>query len=142
MPVIIPGTETFTNGGIERPKSGDKGNEDVFAILETFMERMATHSHSGADSSTINLNFEKETQVFTSLTGLTWTDLGEGTYRTSLALPVGVTKTFDQLDRFFYLSRDGGTTYQRFYPNVEKIDDSNYYVFSNDNTIDIKVVLI
>ena len=40
----------------------DQGPNDVFAIVELFMERLATHSHTGADSKEISVNFSKWTQ--------------------------------------------------------------------------------
>ena len=54
----IPGTSTLTGGVYQKPTISDSGSE-VFDILETFMERMAAHSHSGADSLGINVTLTK-----------------------------------------------------------------------------------
>lgn len=140
MPQTIVGTETFTNGAYERPVSGDQGNEDIFAILEAFMDRMAPHTHDGSDSSEINLNVSKEIQILTIGTNLTWLDELNGNYKA--VLPVPPPATFDDNQKFFYISRDSGATYERFYPSLNRLTATTYEVFSNDNTVDLKVVTL
>ena len=47
MPTDIPGTETYTNGPYQINDPLESGNE-VFDLIEEFMERIANHSHTGA----------------------------------------------------------------------------------------------
>lgn len=133
----IVGTEDFTNGPIQIPEDTDVGNE-VFDVLEQFMERLATHSHAGADSQKISLNIEKDITVFTVGVDLSWNNEGNDVYKAQLTVPVA--GTFDGNIRRFYFN--DGTTWREFFPDVEKIDNSNYYIYSNDNTINVRVVTL
>ena len=45
----IDGTGDLTNGAYQKPTATDSGST-VFSILESFMERMASHKHEGTDS--------------------------------------------------------------------------------------------
>lgn len=135
----IVGTEGFTNGGYDLPDSKEQGNP-VFDKLEAFMERMATHTHTGADSNSITLNIAKGVQNLTNIVDFTW-DVVLGypnKYRASV--PVAVGSTFDDNVRTFYYMEAGFP--KIFYPTIERIDNMNYYIISSDNTIDIKVVTI
>jgi hypothetical protein len=133
----ITGTEGYTNGPIQKPSDNDVGN-DVFNVLETFMDRLATHSHSGADSQKITLNIEKDFTTFTVGVDLFWTDLGNDVYRGQLTVPAGA-DVDNNIRRFYY---NDGTTWREFFPTVEKIDSTNYYIYSNDNTINVRVVTL
>ena len=137
MPRDITGTETYTNGPYEIPQDSDVGNT-VFQILEEYMERMATHSHSGSDSKKISLNIEKDFQTFTVGVDLFWSDQGNNVYRAQLDTPVA--GSVDGNIRRFYFS--DGTTWREFFPTVEKIDNDSYYIYTNDNTINVRVVTL
>ena len=58
MPENITGTTGFTKGAIQKPSSKDSGST-VFNTLETFMTRLATHTHDGADSEIISRTVSK-----------------------------------------------------------------------------------
>jgi hypothetical protein len=130
----IPGTNILTNGPYQIPSPKEKGN-DIADIIEGFFERMANHSHTGADSKSISLNFTKEVQSLLIGTNLSWVAQSNGSYRAQVTLPVVATN--DNMRRFFY--EDGGN-YIEFFPTQEPIDATNYYIFSNDNTINVRVV--
>lgn len=133
----IIGTEAFTNGALQKPSPKDQGDV-VYDTMESFMERLATHTHQGADSEKISLNFTKEFQDLTVGVDLTWTDLGNSNYRASIAIPAPA--TYDgNLRQFFYKPNAGGN-YKEIKPSIEKIDATNFYVFANDNTIDLRIV--
>ena len=137
MATDISGTGGFTNGPYSKPTSGDAGN-DVFSRLEDFMDRMATHTHSGADSNKISLNIEKDVTDFTIGVDLTWTSLGDGSYKAAIAVP-GAT-TFDASVRHFF--RRVGAARNPIFPDVVRIDNNNYEVYVNDNTIELTVVTL
>lgn len=134
MPIDIAGTEAFTDGPYQKPATNDKG-QTVFDVLEEFMERMANHSHSGADSREISLNIAKDVSSFQSGVNLLWTLVSTDNYRAELTVAGGA--LYDQTIRKFYLS-DG----TEFYPTVERIDATTYYIYSNDNTLNIKVITL
>ncbi len=137
MPEDISGSENLTNGAYQKPSPKDQGS-DVYDTLEIYMERMANHTHSGSDSQQISLNFTKEFQDLTVGVDLTWTDLGDSNYRATIAIPA--VATYDGNLRQFLYKPNAGGNYKEFKPSVEKIDDNNFYVFANDNTIDLRIV--
>jgi len=135
----IPDTEGFSNGAYQIPDPKEQGN-DVFDILEEFMERMATHTHTGADSHSITLNISKGVQTLIATVDFTWDVVVGYPDKFRAAIPVAVGSTFDDNVRTYYYM-DAGVP-KIFYPTIEKIDASNYYIIANVNTIDLKVVTI
>jgi len=133
----ITGTEDYTNGPYQTPEDTETGNT-VFSILQDFMERMATHQHTGADSKEISLNIAKDVEDFTLGVDYSWTDLGNGVYRAQI--PVPGTTTYDASIRKFFF--DDGGDFNEFYPTVEKIDANNYYVYTNDDTLVLRVITL
>lgn len=148
MPIIIPDTEGYTNGAYVIPSPKEAGN-DVFDILEEFMHRLATHSHTGADSKNISLNITKGVDEFdfTSVSApYAWDEYdpvnAPATYRALLPINA-VATSFDENIRHYYYRESGASSEpRRFYPTIEKFDNDSYYIYVNDNTIDIKVVTI
>jgi hypothetical protein len=139
MPIDITGTEGFTNGPYQKPSSGDQGNT-VYDTIEEFMERMANHNHDGGDSKEISLNIAKDIEVFEIGVDLVWENLSNGEYRANLPVPVAT--TYDASIRKFFLAPTTTTDFKEFYPTVEKISNSNYYVYTNNNQVDLKVVTL
>lgn len=138
MSTDITGTETFTNGPYQVPTDTDVGN-DVFSLLEEYMERMATHSHGGADSKKITLNIEKDIHNFVRTVDLAWNIEGNDTYKA--VFPTAELKDFDDTIRRFYYSTDL-TNWIEFYPTIEKIDSTSYHLYANANDIDVRVVTL
>jgi len=148
MAIVIPGTEGYTNGAYEIPSPKEAGN-DVFDILEEFMQRIANHSHTGADSKNISLNIEKSVDEFdfTSLSApYTWNEFDPvnqpSTYRALLPINSKATGVDENVRFYYYREFRASSEPKRFYPTIEKYDNSNYYIYVNDNTIDIRVVTI
>jgi hypothetical protein len=138
MPENITGTEGFTNGPVLKPSDKDQGPNEVFAILETFMERIATHSHTGADSKEISVNFSKSTQDLAETVDYTWNAQGDHIYRATITIAAPGTE--DNLRSYFYKSPTE-VDWVEFQPDVERVDATSYYLFTNDNSIDeIRVV--
>ena len=141
---IIEGTEKFTNGAYEIPDAKETGNS-VFDKLEEFMERMAKHQHLGADSNTISLNIQKAVQELEANgVDFTWTLVSAGKYRALVDVAAG--STFDDNVRTYYY-REGSGEPKEFYPTIEKLNDSQYYVLANvamigANHVNLKVVTI
>lgn len=138
MPIVIVGTELYSGGGIEKPLNKDQGN-DVFSTIEDFMERIATHDHTGQDSKQISLNISKDIELFQVGVNLTWTAQGNDTFQGAIAVPVAT--TYDASIRKFYFD-DGAGNFAEFYPRIEKVDANNYFIYVNDNTLDVRVVTL
>lgn len=145
---IIAGTENFTNGPYEIPDPKETGNS-IFDKLEEFMERMATHTHNGSDSNSITLNIAKGVQ---DLEGegvdFTWTLVSPGRYRALVDVVAG--STFDDNVRTYYY-RVGGGAPQQFYPSIERISNTQYYIYMNtirvplnapDPNVNLRIVTI
>lgn len=137
MSRIVSGTENFNNGGYLIPTK-EVGN-DVFDILEEFMERISNHRHDGDDSHEISLNIEKDQEIFTTGINLLWTSVYDGYYRAQLQVPPAT--TYDNSIRKFFYERSAGV-FEEFYPTIERIDNGSYYLYSNDNVSNIKVVTL
>lgn len=141
MPSDIPGTTGFTNGAYQIPDDRDRGNT-VFQTLEDFMNRMATHGHTGADSKTIALNIAKDqTEFLVGVNEVNWTLLTNGLYRGIVAVPAATTYDLS-IRKYFTRKRATIDPWVEFYPTVNKINDSSYYMFTNSNDIEIKVVTL
>lgn len=139
MSRVISGTENYGNGAYIIPTDDDTGNS-VFADLEVMFERLATHSHTGADSASISLNFTKITEDYLKSAGLLWVSIGDGLFRAIVNI-VDPTPTYDvNLRTLFYRSAATGFLWEGFAPRVEKISSSSYYVYSNDDSIDLRTV--
>lgn len=139
MPTNIVGTESYTNGPIEKPIDGDTG--DVWAdVIETFMDKLANHGHTGADSKTISLNIDKDIEEFEAGVDITWTSEGDGQYSAALTTASG--SEFDTHTRTYYLGTAGGTDWRKVHLEDERVTATTYKVYSNDNTIDLRVVTI
>jgi hypothetical protein len=142
---VINGTENFTNGAYEIPDDKETG-APVFDKLEEFMERMATHTHSGADSNTITLNIAKGVQSLQAGVDFSWNPVSPGRYRALVDVIAG--STFEDNVRTYYYQIGSGEP-REFYPTVEKHPTvtTQYYLYSNVNVIDgenvnLKVVTI
>ena len=116
--------------GYKLPQNGERG---WWQTLIDNWTRLNSHDHDGTDSekiSSANLSFTTQ-----DLSASNWSSVGGGTYRQTVSLPAGM--SFPAAVVNFYT--DSGTGHQVF-PKVVKIDSSSYYVYVNDNTVDLKAV--
>lgn len=136
MPEDITGTELYSGGAIQKPSDKDKGN-DVFATLEAFMERVATHSHTGVDSKEITVNFQKEYQDHAETADYTWNAEGNGIFSASLtaSAPADIDTANPNMRKYFYKSPTE-TEWVEFHPEFEKLTSTTFKLFANDTTID------
>jgi len=139
---IVTGTEGYGGGPYEIPDPKETGNS-VFDKLEQAIERLATHTHQGIDSSEITLNIAKGVQELLAGADFVWDQVGTDKYRAAIQTDTGTSAgaTFDDNVRTYYY-RSGGSEPKQFFPTIEKIDNTNYYIYSNDNTIDLKVITL
>ena len=157
MPENITGTENFTSGPIQKPATNESGN-DVFSVIETFMERLSNHQHTGAHSKEINVNIDKAREIWilgTPDSGntptekqLAWVSATDsyGSYVATLSHVAGATNTSNHV-LFFYIrnsstASNGTNRWVPWDPPVHPnpSNTSQYYVYCNDNTSEVKVV--
>jgi hypothetical protein len=137
----IVGTDTYGGGAYQIPEDTDKGN-DVFSVLETYLERMATHTHGGTDSTPISLNIEKDIELFVAGSTISWNNEGNDVYKSSsLETPAagGVSSVDDNIRKFYYTD---GTTWREFFPTVEKQDSTHYFIYASTPLAQVRVVTL
>jgi len=151
----INGTGNLTNGAYEKPTATDSGST-VFSILESFMERMASHRHDGTDSLLINKKIDKTSYSIGAESG---SDDTEGNWYTAAGSGLAtaydnkkVTITVSDPDlmhvdgdgalidvtrEFYYLVDDingsygSGLGHQRFYPDIVWLSKSVCEIHTN-----------
>lgn len=114
--------------GIKKPETGDKGSS-FFPSLEDDLIILNNHTHDGQTSAPIpSTNIQSVQQP---LSAQNWTLVSDGTYRQLVTVPNG--KTYDNSVILFK------TTVEKFQLmlDVEKVNSNSYYVYVNDNTLNI-----
>ena len=123
------------------PTAQDRG-AIVWDALEDFIERMASHTHTGVDSPEISLNISKQIDEYESGTDFNWVEIGDsGNFTATFNLAANVNLT-SNIHRFFN-RRSGESSYTEFYPRLEIISTASktIKIYSNRSDIDfIKVV--
>ena len=115
---------TTLSMGYELPANGDTGDV-FFAGMQTNITQLNNHTHDGSTSQFLST----QTQ---SILSANWTaaPIGGGVYRQLLAVPAGM--SFDVCQVWFKLS-----TGQIVYPSVERASSTTFYVYVNDNTLNL-----
>lgn len=118
--------------GYKKPEDGDKGAA-LFDALEGDIQQLNDHSHDGIDSATIDRqSLEGMTQ---SITSAGWVTYGgpTGHYRQQVTVIAGF--DFDTVTLSF---RTSAGAYM--YPTVERVSDTQFFIYSIDNTLNITAV--
>lgn len=110
--------------GYKLPEANDKGTI-LFTALEFNIQRVNDHDHDGSNSKKLSSSAVEGTPV-TILAG-NWVDLGNGNYRQSVSIPAAY--DFDTVQLSFRLPSG-----HYVFPTVEKIDDAQLWVYTNDNS--------
>jgi len=136
-------TINFGTGSYEVPDTLDQGDA-LFTILDDIFARLINHSHTGVDSKSITLNISKDVTDFIKDTHIVWNAHLSGTtsygmFKATMTLPSGATYE-GNIRRYFYQDSVLLGNWKEFYPTTEKIDATTYYLFSNDNNLNIRVV--
>ena len=117
--------------GYKLPETGDKGTP-LFDALEENIERINDHSHDGINSPA--LTAQSLQGVPDTILAANWSAFGPtGHYRQLVTLIAG----FDY-DKVYMSFRK--TTGEMIYPTVEKFSNTQYYVYTTDNTMNMVVV--
>lgn len=122
--------------GYQKPQTGDKGNV-FFPALEADIQQLNDHNHDGANSS--KLTAQSITGVSDTILGSAWVATSGGTYRQAVTMPANV--TFDAYGIMFRIKTGGNAGFQ-VNLSVEKINSNSYYVYINDNSVDLTVLYL
>lgn len=124
--------------GHVRPDDNDTG-ATFWDQLRNNITQDDAHNHNGINSailSSIAINPVSDT---TSIVAANWIATSGGTYRMIVTTPPSI--SFDSYGMQFTITNgtDIGT---RIYPTITKISNTTYYIYSNDNTINISVLYL
>lgn len=117
---------TTLSFGFVKPQSGDRGSV-FFPALEDNIQQLNDHTHDGADSAKIPSS--SVTATTASADSASWSSLGSGRYRQAITMPAGM-----DFDDYQVICRDSATGHQVL-ATIEKINDSSFYVYTNDNSL-------
>ncbi len=122
---------TTLSYGYVKPQTGDKGSV-FFPALEDNIDRLNDHNHNGTNST--RLSATSIDAVSQNISSASWASQGGGMYRQTVTMSAGV--TFDTHAIQFRNSSTG----EIMYLQAVKVTSTTYYVYINDNTIDLKAV--
>jgi hypothetical protein len=120
--------------GYKLPVTGDYG-ATWFPALEHNISALNDHTHDGATSA--RLTAASIIGVSQTITSGSWSATSGGTYRQLVTTPASV--TFDDYSRS-YVINSGSASGHRVYLSEEKVSNTTFYVYCNDNAIDIKIL--
>lgn len=114
--------------GMQVPNNGDFGSAFYPALAANFTQ-LDGHTHNGTDSPKITtLSLSPTTQA---ISHTNWVLVTGGIYRQAVTIPGGLT-----YDNVIIDMRDA-TTGHYYDLTIEKISNGQYYVYINDNTVDL-----
>lgn len=118
--------------GYLKPESGDKGSS-LFTALENNIQRVNDHNHNGTNSPFLDAT--ALVGIVNTISSGAWATYGGpvGFYRQAVTLPIGFS-----YDTVFMSFRTSAGDY--VFPKVERIDATQYYVYTTDNTTGYSVV--
>lgn len=117
---------TTLSYGYIKPSTGDSGAA-LFTDLESNIQRLNDHTHDGVDSAP--LPAQSIIGVSQTISSASWVASGAtGHYRQAVTVPSGF--DFDEVQISF---RTSAGAY--IHPTVEKISDTQYYVYTTNNAI-------
>ncbi len=111
-----------TTYGYLKPENTDTGDV-IFPALATDIQKLNDHNHDGTNSAPLA---SKGVNILA--VGWALAPIAGGLYRQSVNLPTGF--MYSQCEIWFKLS-----TGEVVYPSVEKINETSFYVYTNDNTL-------
>lgn len=117
--------------GFLKPQTGDTGAV-FFPALETDIQKLNDHTHDGSNSA--KLTAASSAVVTQAILAAAWVSLGGGMYRQAVTLAGSLL-----YDTVAIEMRLTATKHQAFL-QVEKINATSYYVYINDNTLDVTAV--
>lgn len=127
---------TTLSYGYEKPQTGDKGSV-FWPILESNIQKENDHNHNGINSPL--LTAASSTVISQAISSASWSAQGGGTFRQTITLPASLTSVGGTYDDYPILFRNTSNKRQVFL-QTEKVSSTTYYLFSNDDTLDVTAI--
>lgn len=127
---------TTLSYGFEKPATGDKGSV-FWPALEDNIQQLNDHTHNGTNSARITT--ASSTAVTQSVSAAGWASLSAGLYRQTVTLPAALTAVSGTYDNYAIEIRNAANG-RRLFLQTEKVTSTTFYVWCNDNAIDLTVV--
>lgn len=124
---------TLTTYGYKKPANGDLNWWDQ---LDYNITRGDTHSHNGVDSPVLTTAaINKGSQI---ISNAGWTLISNGNYSQNVTLPAGYLYSTGFVAKFYV--NGGAEDGAEVLLTTEKLSDTTYKIYTNDNTLALKVV--
>lgn len=117
--------------GFKKPVDGDSADTWMTA-LEDNVTRVDGHSHNGVDSPLLDATAIAKFE--TTVAHASWSSQGGGMYRQTITVPAAVLE-FDDYDIFIFDT----STKERIFTTVTRVSATTYYIYVNDNSLDLTV---
>ena len=118
--------------GYKRPQTGDQGST-LFQALEDNITRLNDHDHDGSDSAQLTTSSVVATTQ--SISSGSWSATSQGNYRQLVTLP----GSLDIDDIGIIIKNSSGHI---VHATIEKVSDTTYYVYTNDNSTGFTAVYV
>lgn len=127
---------TTLSYGFEQPATGDKGSV-FFPALEANIQLVNDHTHNGTNSA--KLTSAASVAVTQAISSASWSHQGSGTYRQTITIPAALTGNGGVYESFSiqFLNTANG---RKLFLQTEKVTSTTYYLYINDNSIDVTAV--
>jgi hypothetical protein len=117
--------------GFKKPETNDKG-DIVFPALEDNIQQLNDHNHNGTNSSKIDSS--AITPLSETILAAGWVATTNG-FRQLVNLPASLAYDTTGFDCRL-------TSGDIFYPTIEKISASQFYIYINDNTQNVTIIYL
>lgn len=122
--------------GYKLPQTGDYGSV-FFPALEDDITQLNNHTHNGIDSAILSSTSVNPTSD--SILAVNWSATSGGTYRQLVTTPPSI--SFDSYGMAFRIT-NGADIGVEIHPTILKVSNTTYYVYVNDNTINLNVLYL
>lgn len=122
--------------GYLKPQTPDNGG-DFFPALEQDIQQLNDHTHNGSNSAL--LTSQSITPVSQTILTASWSATSGGTYRQLVTTPPAI--DFDNYGLAFRIASGANLGFE-IHPSVERVTDTTFYVYTNDNTIDVTILYL
>lgn len=122
--------------GFQRPETGDKGSV-FWPMLEGNVTKLNDHTHNGTNSAA--LTAASSVATVQSVVAAGWGSLADGLYRQTVTLPAALTGVGGTYAKYAIEIRNAANG-RRLFLQTEKVTDTTFYVWCNDDTIDLTVL--
>jgi hypothetical protein len=120
--------------GYELPENGDRGSV-WFPSLANNITQLNGHTHDGVDSA--QLNVSAITKFSQTIDAGDWVIVADGTYRQEVTMPANVNMSDFQMR--FEIEGGAGDN-DIIFPSIEHSAANKYYVYINDNTLNLRAL--